>query len=450
MKPEQVTLYGGRKATEKLNVLIVGCGMGGLAAAYCMGQAGHEVTVLESSSSLGEIGAGIQVCPNLARLLVRWGLQSALKKIADPDRPSAFTYVHYKTGEQVGMATLGDKMDRDHGAPWHVVHRGDLHDMLLAIAEPFMNLKLRAKVQHVDASVPSVTLESGEVFKADLIIGADGIHSVVRGSVIGDKDIPLSVPLGDVAFRTLIPAKSMLQDPELRDLIENPRLTCWMGPLRHAIGYTVRGRNEYNMVLVKPDDGSTYSWTARGDIEEVREGFAGWEPRFQKLISLMPSVLKSKLLICAPLKTWTHEAGRVTLLGDSCHPMLPYRAQGAAMAIEDAAVLGNLFSRITDKSQIPELLQAYQRIRFDRATSQQTGALDNRTLYHMLDGPEQEARDVSMRLAMEKAIQELTGIGTVAKEDGTPPVLLILGRIRRRWQRTLVMMLMKLPIAGGS
>ncbi|KAL0581032.1 hypothetical protein V5O48_001026 [Marasmius crinis-equi] len=310
-------------------------------------------------------------------------------------------------------------MEREYGVPWYTVHRGDLFEMLFSIAKPFMDLKLRAKVTHVDSSAPSVTLESGATFSADLIIGADGIHSVVRGSVLGEKDLPLSVPLGDVAFRALIPTEGMAKDPELRELVANPRLTTWMGPLRHAIGYCVRGGKEYNMVIVKPDDGSTYSWTAKGDVKEVEESFHGWEPRFRKLISLMPSVLKSKLLICAPLKTWSHRAGCVTLLGDACHPMLPYKGQGAAMAIEDAAVLGNLFSRIAHKSQIHELLKAYQTIRFERATSMQTGSSDNRTLYHLADGPEQEARDASMRVAMEKTIQEMREAEKMSQDRGS-------------------------------
>ncbi|KAF9267539.1 FAD/NAD(P)-binding domain-containing protein [Marasmius fiardii PR-910] len=402
---ENAQPYGGRKAKERLRVLVVGCGLGGLATAYCLGQAGHSVTVFESSGSLGEIGAGIQVCPNMTRLLVRWGLGPILQEKSKLDKPSTFTYVRYDTGEQVGLAILGEKMVRDHGSPWYVVHRNDLYEMLLSIAMPFIDLKLRSKVKYVDPSTPSVTLDSGESFSGDLIVGADGIHSVVRQYVVGDRDIPLSIPLGDVAFRTLIPTEPMLRDPDLRDLVENPRLTCWMGPGRHVIGYCVRGRSQYNMVIVKPDDGSTYSWTAKGEVKEIEQGFPGWEPRFKKLVSLMPSVLKSKLLICLPLKSWTHDAGRVTLLGDACHPMLPYRAQGAAMAIEDAAVLGNLFSRISHKSQIPTLLKAYQSIRFDRATSMQKGSLDNRTLYHLVDGPEQEARDLSFRAAMKQSGQ---------------------------------------------
>ncbi|ESK83083.1 hypothetical protein Moror_6080 [Moniliophthora roreri MCA 2997] len=403
---ESVPLYGGRKAKERLKILIVGCGLGGLAAAYCLGQAGHDIVVLESSPVLGEIGAGIQICPNLSRLLIRWGLGHTLQQLTQNDQPKAFTYVRYDTGELVGLAMLGDKMVRDHGAPWQVIHRQELQKMLLTVAKPFMNLKLGVKVISVDPDTPSVTLASGATISGDFIIGADGIHSIVRQSVIGESAIPLSVPLGDVAFRALIPTSTMMDDPELRDLVENPRLTCWMGPSRHVMGYRVRNGKEYNMVLIAPDDGSTYSWTAEGRIEEVREKFSGWEPRFLKLIDRMPRVLKSKLIIPAPLTTWLHSAAKVTLLGDACHPILPYRAQGAAMAIEDAAVLGNLFSRLSDKSQMPKFLKVYEDIRLARVSSMQKGALDNRTLYHMPDGPEQDARDASMRLAMQKSINE--------------------------------------------
>ncbi|KAK7056692.1 hypothetical protein VNI00_002409 [Paramarasmius palmivorus] len=403
---EKPVIYDGRKAKERLKILVVGCGLGGLAAAYCLGQAGHEIVVLDSSPVLEEVGAGIQICPNLSRLLIRWGLGPTLEHLTQNDQPKAFTYVRYDTAELVGLAMLGEKMVRDHGAPWQVIHRQQLHEMLFSIAKPFMDLRLGAKVQSVDPDTPSVTLVSGETIFADLIMGADGIHSVVRRSIIGESKIPLSVPLGDMAFRALIPASTMMDDPELRDLIENPRLTCWMGPYRHIMGYRVRNGKEYNMVLIAPDDGSTYSWTAEGKVEDVRETFTGWESRLTKLIDRMPRVLKSKLVIPAPLKEWTHSAGKVVLLGDACHPILPYRAQGAAMAIEDATVLGNLFSRLSDRSQIHDILKAYEDIRMSRVTAMQKGAFENRTLYHIPDGPEQEARDTSMRLAMQQAINE--------------------------------------------
>ncbi|KAF5369302.1 hypothetical protein D9758_002575 [Tetrapyrgos nigripes] len=404
----RVVLYEGRKASKRLHVVIVGCGIGGLAAAFCLGQAGHDITVLENTSQVGEIGAGIQVCPNLSRLLIRWGLGERLKEIAERDRPQAFTFCRYSSGEKVGMSRLGDKLERLHGAPWYVVHRRDLYDMLYSIAKPFMDLRLGCKVVSVDPDTPAVRLESGESITADLIIGCDGIHSVVRNYVLGEESIPLAVPWGDVAYRAIVPTKEMLDDPELRSLVENPEITCWIGPGKHLVGYCISGGEKYNMVAVKANGGSTCYSTEEGNPDELRASYVGWEPRVQKLLSRVKMVLKSTLMICNPLKTWTHSSGRVTLVGDSCHPMLPYRAQGSAMAIEDAAVLGNLFSRLSRHSEISQILEAYQSIRFGRTASAQTASYINRQNYHVEDGEEQEARDALMRLAMERELEEET------------------------------------------
>ncbi|KAF5369572.1 hypothetical protein D9758_002574 [Tetrapyrgos nigripes] len=234
-------------------MLLVGCGIGGLAAAFCLGQAGHDITVLENMSQVGEIGAGIQVCPNLSRLLIRWGLRERLKEIAERDRPQAFTFCRYSSGEKVGMSRLGDKLERLHGAPCRLM----------------------------DPDTLAVRLESGESITADLIIGCDGIHSVVRNYVLREGNIPLAVPLGDVAYRAIVPTKEMLDDPELRSLVKNQEITCWIGPGKHLIGYCISGGEEYNMVVVKADDGSAYSWTEEGDPDELWAGYVGWEPRFE-------------------------------------------------------------------------------------------------------------------------------------------------------------------------
>nr|WJQ78195.1 4-hydroxybenzoate decarboxylase [Panus rudis] len=383
-----------------LHILIVGCGLGGLAAAHCLAQAGHRITMLESAPAIGEVGAGIQVSPNVTRLLQRWGLGKQLEEIAV--EPSAIALRRYNTGEVVGWTKWGDKM-REYGAPYYHIHRADFHKLLYDLAVPNMTLRLKSTVVSVNPDPPSasnpdgpsVTLSTGEVIKGDLIVGADGVKSLVQQVVLG-KANPAQ-PTGDAAYRAIIPTSIMLKDPELREFVENPEMSGWMGPGRHLMAYCIRAKKEYNLVMLHPDDGSVESWTAEGSAEKMRADFADFEPRVQKLLSFVDSTLKWRLMDRQPLETWVHSSGRVVLLGDACHPML-----GAAMAIEDAAVLGNLFSHLSHPSQIHPLLKAYQDLRYDRTAATQKSSRDNQRIFHYPDGPEQEQRDRDMRRAMAK------------------------------------------------
>ncbi|CAE6429983.1 unnamed protein product [Rhizoctonia solani] len=387
----------------RLSVVVVGCGLGGLACAFSLQKAGHSVIILEAARNIGEIGAGIQVTPNLSRILIRWGLRDKLDKQAVV--PQAIVFRRYKTGVKVGGSVWGSKMEHDHGSPYYHVHRADLHRMLYELAEQAgVTVRLGSTVASIDPLMPSLTLCNGEIIHCDLIVGADGVKSIIREVVVGGPDRPR--PTGDAAYRAIIPAEQMRGDPELEALLENPEMTAWMGPGRHIMAYCIRGCNEYNMVLIHPDgrDGSApavESWTAGGSIEEMRRDFSGWEPRIQKLIHLIPSTLKWLLADREPLEEWVHDSGRVVLLGDSCHPMLPYRAQGAAMAIEDAVVLGGLLSGIHKLDDLPRLLRAYQDLRFPRTAESQKSARLNQFIFHLPDGPEQLARDADMRQAME-------------------------------------------------
>ncbi|KAG9124299.1 hypothetical protein FRC07_012099 [Ceratobasidium sp. 392] len=265
-------------------------------------------------------------------------------------------------------------------------------------------IRLSSHVQSIDPSKPSLTLSTGETIHCDLIVGADGVKSAIREIVVGGPDRPR--PTGDAAYRAIIPAEKMVGDPQLKELIDHPEMTAWMGPGRHVMGYCIRGRKEYNIVLLHPDgrDGTTpavESWTAMGSVENMRKDFSGWEPRIEKMLQLIPSPLRWLLADREPLEKWVHDEGKVTLLGDACHPMLPYRAQGAAMAVEDAAVLGNLLSRLRTPSDLPRLLKTYQQLRLPRTTESQKSARLNQFIFHLPDGPAQEARDADMGRAME-------------------------------------------------
>ncbi|CAL1707345.1 unnamed protein product [Somion occarium] len=402
---ESLNLCNGRKASLSLHILIVGCGLGGLAAAHCLAQAGHRITILESATAIGEVGAGIQVSPNVSRLLRRWGLGKALEDIAV--RPEAIALRRYNTGELVGWTKWAEKME-EFGAPYYHIHRADFHKLLYDLAAPNVTLKLKSTVVSVNPDPPSasnpegpsVTLSDGTVIHGDLVIGADGVKSYIQQVVLGR--VNPARPTGDAAYRAIIPTSEMLKDPELRPLLENPEMTGWMAPGRHLMAYCIRAKREYNLVLIHPDDNSVESWTAEASADKMRSDFADFEPKVQKLLKFVDSTLKWRLMDRQPLETWIHSSGRVVLLGDACHPMLPYRAQGAAMAIEDAAVLGNLFSHLSHPSQIHPLLEAYQSLRLKRTADTQASSRDNQRIFHLPDGPEQEKRDEEMRRAMAK------------------------------------------------
>lgn len=395
-------LYGGREAALRLHILVIGCGLGGLAAAHCLSQAGHTVTMIESARQLGEVGAGIQVSPNVSRLFERWGLGEQLASVAV--EPEAIVFRRYDNGEIVGRTRWGTEMRRSHGAPYYHVHRADLHKMVydLASSSPRVKLRLASTVKSVDPTPNpqvSVTLTTGEVIYGDLIIGADGVKSIVRNVVVGRPDY--AEPTGDAAYRAIIPTEVMLNDPELKPFVDTPEMTAWMGPNRHVMTYCIRNKKEYNLVMIHPDDGSVESWTAEGSADKLRADFEDYDPRIRKLLSHVAVTLKWRLMDRKPLETWVHADGRVVLLGDSCHPMLPYRAQGAAMAFEDAAVLGSLFSHLTHPAQIHPLLKAYEKLRHTRTAKTQASSRMNQRVFHLPDGPEQRARDALMREAME-------------------------------------------------
>jgi len=235
MKPQSI--YGSRKASLILNIIVVGCGLGGLGAAFCLTQAGHRVTVIESSSVIGEVGAGIQVSPNSSRLLRRWGLGTHLDDIAV--KPEGIAFRRYDTGERVGFTKWGEVMERDYGAPYYHIHRADFHKLLYDLVSPRVTIMLGSTVVGCDPNSvsPSVTLESGKVMRADLIIGADGVKSYIQQVVSGGPNP--AEPTGDAAYRATIPASVMVQDPELREFIEHPQMAGWMAPGRHLMAYPI-------------------------------------------------------------------------------------------------------------------------------------------------------------------------------------------------------------------
>lgn len=233
-------LYGGREASLQLHILIIGCGLGGLAAAHCLSQAGHTITMIESARKLSEVGAGIQVSPNVSRLFERWGLGEQLASVAV--EPEAIVFRRYDNGEVVGRTRWGPGMRKAHGAPYYHVHRADLHKLVYDLTSSSSRVELRlsstvASVDPVPKPKVSVTLTTGEVIHGDMIIGADGVKSIVRNVVVGRPDHAEAA--GDAAYRAIIPTEVMLKDPDLKPFADIPEMTAWMGPKRHVMTYCI-------------------------------------------------------------------------------------------------------------------------------------------------------------------------------------------------------------------
>ncbi|KAL0571339.1 hypothetical protein V5O48_010621 [Marasmius crinis-equi] len=378
----------GRKAPLSLRIAIIGGGIGGLSAAYCLAKAGHEVTVFESKDEIREAGAGIMATPNVIRLFYRWGLAQKLEAVAQLDHSEGITTFRH-TGELLNEWPMGEAFEQETGYPTFQLHRADLINLIHEIASPLVKLRLGSEITSLDATAPSVTLKSGETVSADLIVGADGVHSFVRAA-LGNPQVNKST--GGFAYRYLIPAEDLLGDPELRSMIDTPGVYIWLGAHKKLVAYGIRGRSILNVAAFLPDDTQTPD-TPTGDLDALQGAFAGepWESRARKIVELAKSrrLLKWKILHNEPLDRWIHPDGPVTLLGDACQVIPPHSGQGAAITIEDAAVLGNLFSRISDRSQIKALLQAYQEIRQPRRTATWLDTMEQTNLIHL---PDEEQR----------------------------------------------------------
>jgi len=384
-----------RTSPTALNVAVVGAGIGGLAAAIRLRQAGHRVTILEQTSRLLPVGAGIQLAPNATRILHSLGVLDALAPRAVAAQVSVRR--RWQDGRMLGEFPLGKAVVDRFGSAYVHAHRGDLHGALTATAvdagrpgQP-VSIQLGSAVAGVDqpARGPAVlTTSDGRRVAADAVIGADGIHSRVR-EVIGSPDVVRFS--GDVAYRSLVPVESVLKQPSLAALTERPALTIWLGPGRHLVHYLVSGGEYLNVVLCAPgDDKATESWSAFGDVADMVQALDGWDERAVRIASSAARVHTWGLYDREPLEDWT--AGRVALLGDACHPMLPYQAQGAAQALEDAAALGDVLEGI-DTDAVAEALSSYSARRQPRAAAVQLASRHNRELFHLPDGPGQALRD---------------------------------------------------------
>jgi len=314
-------------ANRNPSFAIVGAGMGGLTAAAALRKAGYDVRVYEQASRFARIGAGIQMLPNSMKVLRGIGLEEKLRSLAfNPQNGLNRTH----TGEMLNVLPLPDAR---YGAPYLCMHRGDLHEALLSVV-PADTIELGKKLTGLEQREGRVTLAfaDGTRAEADAVIGADGLHSVVREVMLGPHTPSFS---GRVAYRGVFPTSLIKRDDAITER------TKWWGPDRHiVIYYTKKDRSEVYFVTSVPEPVewmTAESWSARGDVDELREAFETFHADVRDVLEACPDCHKWAILDRDPLPSWGE--GSVTLLGDACHPMTPYMAQGAATSMEDAAVL---------------------------------------------------------------------------------------------------------------
>jgi salicylate hydroxylase len=362
-------------------IAIVGGGIGGLAAAAFLQQSGLSCVLYEQASELREIGAGVAVTPNAARLLRRLGVLDALRKTA-VRLEIGWEFRRWQDGAVLSAELLSTRCEQLYGEQTYTAHRADLVEALCrAVPAGTIRLGQRITAIGVNGATATLTFADGEVTEADVVIGADGIHSVIRGTLI--EPVP-PVHSGLSAFRALVPAR------DAPEIARRPAQVLWLGPDHHLVHYPVRAGELINLVAIVPAGNyTTESWTATATVDELLAEFAGWDPRLIRLIQAAATPGRWALLDRQPLRQWSY--GPVTLLGDAAHPMLPFFAQGAAQAIEDAATLARCLAE--DPTDPSAALRRYEADRIPRTTRIQEVSHARAYLNHLPDGPEQRARD---------------------------------------------------------
>ncbi|XDG06961.1 hypothetical protein ABKA04_006576 [Annulohypoxylon sp. FPYF3050] len=282
-----------------------------------------------------------------------------------------------------------------YGVPFIELHRVDFQTALYTRAKELgVDFKFGMRISKVNFETGETTSHTGLSAKGDLVIAADGLWSLCRAQFLPKDFEGVPRPTGDLAYR-LVLTLDQIQDPELRDWLSKPTLDIWLGPHSHAVGYSLRGATEFNIVLLVPDDLPAGVSKQAGSVEEMRALFTGWDPILTKFIALADSAKKWKLMHRKEMRKWIYlsSEGNFAFIGDSCHPMLPYLGQGANSAIEDGVVLGRLLRHVQKKEQIGKALEMYEKLRKSRGDAIVKETFIQRDIFQIVDGPKQRERD---------------------------------------------------------
>ena len=401
---------------EHKQVVIAGGGIGGLAAALACAQRGVPVSLLERATQLSEVGAGIQLGPNVTRILQAWGLGAALSQMAA--LPGQLQARDAQTGQVLGTLPLGERAQALYGAPYATIHRADLQNLLHRAAQQSgVEMLLGQTVQSWqggEAALQVKTVE-GLSLRADALIGADGLWSAVRQQLLGDAPAGFT---GHLAYRALV------AQADLPAHLRSDQVTVWMGPRLHVVHYPVRSGQWLNLVAivhgVKPEQAQeAQGWDQAGHTLALMQAMGAVGRDLHERLASVPAWRQWALHDRAPLSAAGQMAqGRVALLGDAAHPMRPYLAQGAGMAIEDAQALAQNLSK--HSAAVPDKLQAYADQRWARNARVQARAIRNGRIFHA-QGALALGRNLSMQLLGERVMDVpwLYGGGPISDSEFT-------------------------------
>lgn len=381
-------------------VLIAGGGIGGLAMALAASRAHWDVHLFERAAVFSEVGAGIQLGPNVVKVLHQWGLAEALSRVAA--FPELLQVRDAARGQVLGTLRLGAVMAARYGAPYVTLHRADLHSLLLEAVQQHTSTRLHLarplESFHQTPQAVTVHTAGGLVSEGDVLIGADGLWSSIRQQLLGDG---LPQRTGHLAYRALV-----LQST-LPEHLRSQNVTVWLGARMHIVHYPVRGGAWLNVVAIVHGDITTEAntWDHSAHAADLITALAGSHAELQDLVRAIDNWRLWPLCDRPPMQgAYQHALGRVALLGDAAHPMRPYLAQGAGMAIEDAAELGHLMPLAADPAfDVPVLLQRYALNRWQRNARVQARAQRNGQIFHA-QGLLRWGRDAAMNVLGEKLL----------------------------------------------
>lgn len=371
-------------AQRNLKVLIAGGGIGGITALLALRQRGIDAELFEQAAAFAQVGAGLQVSGNATRILRTLGLGEALARVAY--YPEGRDYRAWDTGDRLYYTPLGKRAEERFGAPYYTAHRADLLDVLLGGLGK-QDFRLGARIERFDqhANHVAITLADGSTATGDILIGADGIHSTVRGQMFG-KELPRYT--GNVAWRGLVPAERVAH-------LDVAKVTgVWMGPNRSIVQYYVAAGRTFNWIgISRSEQPARESWLAEGRVEDALAEYSGWHDTIRTIIAATPKLLRQALYDREPLPDW--RVGRVVLLGDAAHPMMPFYAQGAAQSIEDAYVLAGCLA--ASPGDPVAALGRYVGLRQPRTAWMQGLSRREEELYQMTDAAAIADRNARMR-----------------------------------------------------